>query len=125
MIEITVDTEALVKRIDAMRHKIEHFKAVDIGAELSEWQTHDMHRHRPFTMRSRRAGKAATKIRPHSLFEMKRSLAAQRRFMRRARHGQIIPEPYRHWSTRPVLRAELFAQLGDRYAALLPEKLKW
>jgi hypothetical protein len=124
MFDIEVDTEALVKRIDAMRHKIEHFKAVDIGAELSAWQTDDMHRHRPFTMRSRRAGRAATKIRPHSLFEMKRSLAAQRRFMRHARHGQIIPEPYRHWSTRPVLRVELFERLCERYD-VLREKIRW
>jgi hypothetical protein len=76
---IELDTKAIERRLEGMIQKIDHFKRLDVGAELSHWQTEDMHRHRPFTMRSRRAGRAATIIRPHSLYEMK----GRRRFARR------------------------------------------
>jgi hypothetical protein len=41
-----------------MLNQIAHFKRVDLGAELSKWQTEDMYRDRPFTMRSRGKGTA-------------------------------------------------------------------
>jgi hypothetical protein len=114
----------LYETVTDMLKKIDHFKAVDIGAEMSAWQTEDMHRHRPFTMRSRRAGRATTKIRPHSLYEMKHSRSAQRRFLRRARKLPYVAD-YRHWSTRPILRDELEQRLVDRMTTLLNEKITW
>jgi len=109
-----------------MEEKIDHLKSVDLGNELSDWQTQDLHRHRPFTMRSRRAGRAATVIRPHSLFEVKRSAAYQRRMGRRvARGGRRAMVWFTRWevlrSMRPILRPEMLERLSE----IVSEKLKW
>jgi hypothetical protein len=143
-LEIDIDTEALSKRIGDMLEKINHFKRVDIGMGLSEWQTEELHRHRPFTMRSRAKGLAVTKIRPHSLFEMERSAHAAeqvvryrralamaaakayagkrvRKYRRRHRHQRF----YRHTSTRPILREEALEVLMIEMANLLEAKIKW
>ncbi|MET0722630.1 MAG: hypothetical protein ABWY64_17615 [Tardiphaga sp.] len=111
---IELDTKAIERRLEGMIQKIDHFKRVDVGAELSHWQTEDMHRHRPFTMRSRRAGRAATIIRPHSLYEMK----GRRRFARRTgSQGRYVPR----WSTRgpDLARLRLENELVDRMTMLL------
>jgi hypothetical protein len=131
--EISIDVSALEKKITTMLAQIDHFKRVDIGAELSDWQTHDMHRHRPFTMRSRAKGKATTKIRPHSLFETKRSALARERILRRARASArrrkeffaAPPRSIRRWSSRPILRQELEDVLDNRLRTAFREKLKW
>jgi len=133
MLDINIDTAAIEKRLADMRAKIVHFKRVDIGAEMSEWQTEDLHRNRPFTMRSRARGAAKTKIRPHSLHEMMASARAQgrvRRYLKslsrpRKRPRRTTPEIFLHWSTRPILRQELEVRLMQRYRVLLKEKLKW
>jgi hypothetical protein len=139
-LKLEVDAEALLKRIDGMLGRLRHFRRIDLGAEMSEWQVDDMHRHRPFTMRARAAGRASTVIRPHSLYEMLRSEgvlleAKQLRHVRRAlkkhlrqplpRTRKLNLRQHRHWSMRPILRAQIFAQLTSRYALLLAEKLKW
>src|SRR5262245_25161793 len=63
MIEIKLDgLDALKERVDNMAEQVEHLKRVDLGNELSDWQTEDLHRNRPFTMRSRAKGRAATVI---------------------------------------------------------------
>ena len=141
-IEVKIDTEPVIKRIDAMRQKIAHMKRVDIGAELSAWQVENMHRHRPFTMRNRGQGSAATKIRPHSLLEMLKSegvslslkerrhlLTGVRRHLKRPRmhkrHRPLVYREHRHWSTRPILRQALEDQLFERVINMVQEKLTW
>jgi hypothetical protein len=113
------DLKDITKRLYVMAARIRHFKAVDIGATLSTWQTDDMHRHRPFTKRLKRAGKASTLIRPHSRYEMTRSRRAASRLRRRRKP----PRP--KTSTRPILREELDAQLQKRLVEALHQKIHW
>ena len=65
MIKISVDTSGPHAAVDAMVKKLSHFRRVDIGQEMSDWQVEDMNRHRPFTMRSRAKGRAATVVPLH------------------------------------------------------------
>jgi hypothetical protein len=118
--------DAIAARIDGMVHKLAHAKAVDVGQVLSEWQTKDMHRRRPFTMRSRRKGRAVTVVRPHSRYEMQHSHRFQMKVRRRLKRkpDAAIPLVRRRWSTRPILRAELEEQLSQRVHELR-ERLKW
>jgi hypothetical protein len=140
MIKIELDTSAVEECIKRMHARVEHFKRVDIGAELSEWQVEDMHRHRPFTMRARAAGRASTVVRPHSLYEMLKSegVRLEQRQLRHVRRGlkkhlrhplqrpsRMRLREHRHWSTRPILRSLLMQDLASRYTELLAEKLKW
>ena len=83
MIAISIDTKPVSARLGAMIGRIDHFKRVGIGQGLSDFQTIDMHRDKPFTMRSRAKGMATTKIRPHSLYEMKQAGKTRRRAVRR------------------------------------------
>jgi hypothetical protein len=137
--EIEIDSEALKRRLDDMHHKIQHFKAVDLGQELSAWQVEDMHRHRPFTMRWRREGRVQTTVRQHSLYEMLKSEGVMLETKARSRYARAVKKhlkhpvkrlrlkyrEHRHWSTRPILRAALEQTLGERMARLLEEKLTW
>jgi hypothetical protein len=143
MIVIDVQTKAVEARLHGMINQISHFKRVDIGAELSSWQTENMHRRRPFTMRSVGKGTAATIVRPHSLYEMMRSSVAERRFVRartkyekflasgrkrrkrRPKYVVIAERGWRRFSNRPILRSELIAKLKERTDNLLGEKLSW
>jgi hypothetical protein len=113
------DLKDISKRLWVMAARIRHFKAVDIGATLSAWQTEDMHRHRPFTKRLKRAGKASTLIRPHSKYEMTRARKAASRLRRRRKP----PRP--RTSTRPILREELYVLLQKRLAEALHQKIHW
>jgi hypothetical protein len=133
-IEVGIDATALVARVNDMIGKISHFKRVDIGAGLSDFQTQDMHRNRPFTMRSRGKGAATTKIRPHSLYETQHSGKVQRRVRRvamaiqagkRVRRRSLQALKYTHFSTRPILREEMFEVLGVRMSSLLVDKITW
>src|SRR5215831_14052362 len=101
-----------------------------------------MHRHRPFTMRNRGKGTATTKIRPHSLYEMRRSVAYERRYVRalpryeafiasgkkRRRKAKYITAVEVHqekFSTRPILRDEMMQALEERLSPMLVRKLGW
>jgi hypothetical protein len=118
MIDIFVNSLAAEKRLTDMLRKVRHFKAVDIGQELSAWQTEDMHRQRPYTKRNRRRGVASTVIRPHSRYEM----GQRRRVMRRlVRKGRYVPR----WSSRPILRGVLLERLQNRLDILIANKLTW
>jgi hypothetical protein len=136
MFTVSIDVSGALNACNGMLAKIDHFKRVDIGAELSDWQTEDLDRHRPFTMRSRSRGRATTVIRPHSRFEVQRSQYAGRQFGRlqkilakprkRAYRGAALAyRLYRRWSTRPILRAEMEQKLEERMTRLLEEKIKW
>ena len=132
------DLEAVKHRVDHMLQSIDHLKSVDIGHELSEWQVEDLHRNKPFTMRYRRAGRAETVIRPHSLFEMKRSVRYQRTRGRRlarllGRHtsraflkAQGLFHSFQPTvSQREILRQEMLERLVVRLGEMAKEHLKW
>lgn len=129
MIEISIDTKPASDRIGAMIGKINHFKRVDVGQGLSAWQTDDLHRHRPFTMRSRARGRAATVIRPHSLYEVERSRKTRgrvvRRFAKKVHIKLALARQYLTYSSRPILRAEMYSVLQNRMTRLLAEKITW
>jgi len=131
MIKISVDTSGPHAAVDAMVKKLSHFRRVDIGQEMSDWQVEDMNRHRPFTMRSRAKGRAATVVRPHSLYEVKqraRPVKKYERAIRRLLRGKKVrklPELPHRTSTRPYLRDVLYQQLQERMQRLLREKLQW
>jgi hypothetical protein len=131
MIELKVDMSSLQGQIAGMIRKIDHFKRVDIGKELSDWQVEQMHRHKPFTMRNRARGIASTTIRPHSLWEMTHEHGGferktGRRLQSRAtRRLRSLKRRLRRWSTRPILRPELYQELIERMNRALGEKLTW
>jgi hypothetical protein len=141
MIKIEFDGDSLTEVQHAVGHmlqSIDHLKSVDIGHELSEWQVEDLHRNKPFTMRYRRAGRAETVIRPHSLFEMKRSVRYQRTRGRRLARllgrgtsraflkAQGLFHSFQpSMSQREILRAEMLERLTERLAEMLKEKLRW
>lgn len=126
-VDISIDMSAVSKRIGEMIGRIDHFKRVDIGNGLSDFQTQDMHRNKPFTMRSRAKGRAVTKIRPHSLFEMQRSRKTQRRMVRylKSKRRRRPPRFYVQTSTRPILRREMLDRLGARMHQLFLDKIHW
>jgi len=142
-LELKVEADEIVANLQAMQSKISHFKRVDIGAELSAWQTKDLNRHRPFTMRWRAQGRAQTKIRPHSLYEMMRSEGEaltdrqRRRAMkglrthlqhpitRKQRARLLHPRGHQHWSTRPILREEMLHRLWEELVQVFHEKIRW
>jgi len=136
MIRISVDASKPHAAVNGMLQKLQHFRRIDIGQEMSAWQVEDLHRNRPFTMRSRAKGRAATVIRPHSLFEVEQRTRvtkgyerAVRRLLRQLAGGKRrvrkIPKPIQRTSTRPYLRQSMYQVLQDRMARLLREKLKW
>jgi hypothetical protein len=136
MIRISVDTSKPHAAVDGMLRKLTHFRRVDVGMELSNWQVEDLHRNRPFTMRSRGRGRAATVIRPHSLFEVEQRARitkgyerAVRRLLRQLAGGKRrvrkIPKPIQRTSTRPYLRESMYQILQRRMQRLLRDKLKW
>jgi len=134
--KIQIDANKAHAAVDGMIKKLNHFRRVDIGYELSDWQVHDMHRHRPFTMRSRAKGRAATVVRPHSLYEVQQRgkitkgyERAVRRLLKQLagskRKVRKIPKPIHRTSTRPYLRESLYQILQRRMQRLMAEKLKW
>jgi hypothetical protein len=139
MFDISLDTKDVDRRLDEMAAKIRHFKSVDLGQEMSAWQTEDMHRHRPFTMRFRKEGKVQTTVRQHSLYEMLKSEGVILESKVRSRYARAVKKhlkhpvkrlrlryrEHRHWSQRPILRAALEQTLGERMVRLLEEKLSW
>jgi len=133
-IKIEIDTVPLSNTFQRMIDTIDHFKRVDIGKGLSDFQVEDLHRNRPFTMRSRAKGMATTKIRPHSLYEMQGRVRSQKRIKRyirdlnmgkRVRPKRAQALRYLHTSTRDILRAEMYAILDERMHRMMIEKIVW
>ena len=137
MIKIEFDGDSLTDVQHAVGHmlqSIDHLKSVDIGRELADWQVEDMHRNRPFVMRYRRAGRAVTVVRPHSLYEVERSARYQRKAGRRL--IRLMKKPSRkaaaafrlfqaRVSARAILRQEMYEKLVERLGEMAAEKLKW
>jgi hypothetical protein len=130
MLQVSVnsdDLRAIDKRLADMLHKLDHFGSVELGQEMSDWQTQEMHRHRPFTMRWRgRMRKVMTIVRPHSL----REVLGKRGYARKVLHQKVGRAPRRHriyhaWSTRPILRAELLSRLQAHMTQAFETLIKW
>jgi len=128
-VQIIIDPSEVVASLTQMLGRIDHFKRVDVGMGLSDFQTQDMHRHRPFTMRSRAKGMATTKIRQHSLYEMMRSgrfrARVAKRFAKTVHISPTVAREYLRYSTRPILRAEMYAVLGERLIRLRDDEITW
>jgi hypothetical protein len=122
---IEIDASEVLATINAMLHQIQHFGEVGIGTAMSDWQVEDMHRHRPFTKRSRSSKTATTLVRPHSRYEVNRSRMTQRRIARRARRKAVAAHPQGRTSTRPILRAELLVSFNKRLSEAMHDKLQW
>jgi hypothetical protein len=120
MFQITMNLDDL-KSVDdtlaKMRTKIWHFHRYEMPRIMDDWQTNDMHRKREFTQRLRK--KVRTLIRPHSWWEEKRADRAARLSRR---HHIMAP---RHWSTRPILRAELKDRLYAEMTDAFIDAIKW
>jgi hypothetical protein len=139
-IVVEVQNQAVLARLNKMVELIDHAKKVETGNALSTWQTEDLHRQKPFTMRFRAKGLAVTVVRPHSLYEMVRSEGAaldpksRRRLVRglRSKLGHPLGRKFlpslrvhRHWSTRPILRSELFKKLAERATEVIAKEVSW
>ena len=113
-----IGADKIAQSLDKMIVKIDYVSKYGLRQTLNEWQADDLHRKQPFLTGSKRARKRAqTIIRPHSVYEMKRS---QRNVVRARRRRR--PSPHR--STRPILRAELLTKLAARVHELA-NLLKW
>ena len=114
------DVKSIADRLEKMKDKLDHFGKVQLGEIMSDWQTKEMHRHRPFTMRWRgKKRQVQTVVRPHSLYEMK----GERKRVVRAHRRHVAPP--RHWSTRPILRAELETQLFNEMNDAFHDAINW
>ena len=137
MFQIEVDEKALEEvrhSINRMVQSLEHLRTFDLGGELSAWQTEDVHRNKPFTMRFRKAGRAQTVFRPHAWKQVIRSRRYQRSGGRKL--ARLVLHPSRKaaaafgrfqsiTSTLPILREELVEKLGERLLEMAKEQLKW
>jgi hypothetical protein len=132
MLSVTLDTDKVSKRVQKMLRRLRHVKSVEVGMLLSDWQTDDMHRHRPGTKRFRRLGKAQTIVRPHSQYEIERSRQFGRRLTRIAKRSArskrhkdyVLPFAFLRWSQRPIVREELMDALRERVHKLA-QSIRW
>src|SRR5262245_52792760 len=92
--------------------------AYNMSTEMSDWQTEDMHRDKPYTKRNVRAKTVLTRVRPHSLKRMRKSERVRKRLRKRA----LFPS---RTSTRPILRQVLIDKLGERMGEMMAERLQW
>jgi hypothetical protein len=127
--------DALAKTAGKMIGSITYFGGVEMPKELSDWQTDDMHRHKPGTKRSkwrRGSTNVQTVVRPHSRYETERSAQYQKRLLRRIRRvgktkrfKQITDFIQLKRSSRPILRESLVQQLVNRMAQAMQETIVW
>ena len=123
---IECDVTPVVKRLLKMQRRIRWAKRTGIGTVMSEWQSDDLNRNRPYTKRWRQMGQVRTLVRPHSLREMKRSRKFAKRELRRAkrRRAYVISRAYFKRSTRPILRVVMDTLLKERYREFIAS-IKW
>jgi hypothetical protein len=115
MLEINVDgVDRITRRLERMQRKLEHFEGALLH-EVRDWEVQDVHRKQPGAHGSRDGTVIARVIfRPHSRYEMKRSMLARRRLHYKGRT-----------STRDILRKQLIDRLIVRLNAKIEEELKW
>jgi hypothetical protein len=117
MLMISLDgMDAVDRRLQMMIDRCAHAGAL-IAAELEAWQVEDMRRRYPNIQRPDQ-NTAVTLIWPRSRVvqrpEKHRRAAVIARARRVRSGGRRLP-----YSTRPILRDELFDKLSDRMAAML------
>jgi hypothetical protein len=119
---IEFDITPLAKQVDQMLGNLAEFPP-QMAAELTAWQTEDMHRKYPNT--TLEGNTATTDIWPRSRGVLGRitravPLRLRRRFTRRITTAQAVAA-----SLRPILRTTLADKLLARMAALMQKELKW
>jgi hypothetical protein len=122
--EILIESWEAEERVEKMLNKLQ---VVPVPAELTAWQTEDMHRKIPNTETINPTA-ALTMIYPRSRTQLvakkgapiRRSTWNKPRVVQRYRTGGI-----QHVSTRPILRPELFQKLCERMSRMLSRELKW
>lgn len=111
MLMIEADTSHVEAALDNMVFQLKAFPS-KMKDEMLAWQSDDMHRQRPrakYTLHHHRVG---TKIYPRGRHHYKGKHKHKYPLHRRRGHR-------RHWSTRPILRPELYIRLRERMTELL------
>jgi hypothetical protein len=117
-----------------MLSNLKYVGEVGIGKTLGDWQVTNVGRLRPFVRRYRRAHRADTLFRPHSLKEVLRSRKYQRRGARKL--ARLVAHPsvkaahaystfQAQTSTLPILREELIEDLSRQLLEMAVEKITW
>jgi hypothetical protein len=135
MFNIEIDGLSDVQRsVSQMLSNLKYVGEVGIGKTLGDWQVENVHRLKPFVRRYRRAHRADTLFRAHSLKEVLRSRKYQRRGARKL--ARLVAHPsvkaahafstfQAQTSTLPVLRQELIDDLTRELSEMLVEKVTW
>src|ERR1700746_3293857 len=104
MLNIEFKISPALDRLDEMKEKLYQLRTHAIPNEFAAWQTEDVGRRKPFVRRQQRGRRVTTVFRPHSAFEVRKSIEYQRRRARLLRSGAIIRQYEPLTSTRPILR---------------------
>jgi hypothetical protein len=123
MLIVTVDTSAMLGRIDVIAERLEQFGPTDMPAEVTEWQREDMNRQYPKT-ETPDSRTAFTRIWPRSRLSVERRAVRRQQPRRTGRPLPVLRTPLRG-GERPILRPELLQMFYARMRALLPEKIHW
>jgi len=113
MLTIEAETDNVERTLANMVFQLKAFPS-KMKDEMLVWQTDDMHRKHPrakYSLHHRRVG---TKIYPRGRHHYKSKAAHRHRYPTHRRRGHR-----KHWSTRPILRPELYISMRDRMTALL------
>lgn len=123
--EINVEflgADKVLARVDAIVDKIEELGKLKLAAEMTTWQTEDMHRKYP-NVTQEDDKTVTTEIWPRS------RLALAHTYRNPKAKTQRVYAPPRSglqfYSTRPILRSELFSKLCDRMTVLLSNTVSW
>lgn len=108
--------EAIAKTLESMAQQIDALGKQEMFKELLAWQVEDMHRKYPNTTQDDEKT-VSTEVWPRSRLSILRS-------MMRGNPRRVYAPP-RAYSTRPILRSELFDILCVRMAALMDRVLTW
>ena len=111
MYQITADTSHVEAALNNMLFQLKAFPS-RMKDEMLAWQTDDMHRKHPRAKYSLHRHRVGTKIYPRGRHHFKGTHKHHYPLHRRRGHR-------RHWSTRPILRPELYISLRDRMTELL------
>jgi hypothetical protein len=129
MLDIEIETEAVMQRFETMADRLETFGKEDLPQGFTDWQVLDMRRRYPETevLQEGDQGQSSvqTMIYPRSRTYQQthphRMHAAAIRKPALSSMPRLMHSIMRH----PLLRPELFDKLYSRMVALLGEKIKW
>jgi hypothetical protein len=138
MITFAATESGFVASLNDMLRQLHEFPEKEMGPEMTDWQTEDMHRQYPYTLVH---GKQVyTVIWPRGLSARQRQAVAERqeramssqrlgvrtlRKKKRKKYGRrITRKTYQTSKHRPILKEMLFDKLVTRMTALL-EQIHW